>query len=97
MVSTVIGNGTFGSSTGPALQSMSNGPQGGMRVDPNGSGDIYYADFNRIYVLRAATGNVSLLAGRTNHGYADGPAATASFGYRIQGLAVASNGAREPL
>ena len=65
-ITTICGSaGAPGASVGPALNgALTNGPTGGVVVDPNGSGDIYYADKNQIFVLRAGQvsgGGVCLL------------------------------------
>ena len=80
------------SATGPALQATNNGPNGGVIIDPGGSGNIYYSNYNRIYLLNASSNQVSVLVGAADHGCADGPASSATFSYLIGGIAVAPNG-----
>jgi hypothetical protein len=97
MVSTVSGvsgtavNASY-SAVGPSLQAYNGGPKGGILIDPRGSGDIYFSDYNRIYLLNATARMVSVFIGSALHGNVNGPAASATFGYIIGGITMASNG-----
>ncbi len=75
-VSTLAGNGTYGFADGPGASAMFFSPSG---VAVDASGNAYVAEpSNRIRKIDTA-GNVSTLAGNGTLGFADGPAASATF------------------
>ncbi len=81
-MSTIAGGGTRVFTTGsiPATQAALAGPTG---IVIDGSGNVYFADAlqSRIYVVSAATSNLSIVAGNGNYGFSGdgGPATLAQF------------------
>ncbi|HTI58539.1 putative Ig domain-containing protein [Mucilaginibacter sp.] len=89
LVSTYAGNGTAGSTNGPALQASFNNPTG-LAIDA--SGNLYVVDQkNNMIRLVSASGIVSTFAGNGLPGNANGPALQASFN-QPQGIAVDASG-----
>ncbi|MHB1045548.1 MAG: SMP-30/gluconolactonase/LRE family protein [Thermoanaerobaculia bacterium] len=88
-VSTLAGNGTSGFADGPGASAMFSSPEG---VAVDASGNVYVADVvnNRIRKIDTA-GDVTTLGGMQAAGIADGPGASAMFGYP-RGVAVDASG-----
>lgn len=77
LVSTIAGNGTQGSSDGPALSSSFNAPWG---VCVMNNGDILIGDANNFTVRKLSQGTVSVYAGQSgNPGMVNGPALQSTF------------------
>ncbi|HEX4957270.1 MAG TPA: IPT/TIG domain-containing protein [Lacibacter sp.] len=89
-VSTIAGNGTFGSDDGPALQASFKQTYG-IAVD-NSSNDIYIVDIvgNKIRKL-SSSGIVTSFAGTGTWGFLDGNASSAMFN-QPNGIAVKGSG-----
>jgi sugar lactone lactonase YvrE len=77
-VSTFAGSGTAGTDEGPNLTATFNHPAG-IALDAQGS--LYVTDSYNFRVRKVTAGAVSTLAGSAPGGYANGPGATAKFGY----------------
>lgn len=89
LVSTVAGSGARGSADGAALTASFNFPQG-IAVDK--AGNIYVADTGNDLIRKITPdGTVSTLAGKPEHGYANGAGNEATFNIP-QGMAVESKG-----
>ncbi|MEO7555402.1 MAG: FG-GAP-like repeat-containing protein, partial [Acidimicrobiales bacterium] len=94
IISTIAGNGTFGSSGdgGPATSATVRCIPGGLAVD--GGGNVYIADYSaRVRKVSAATGIISTIAGNGSPGYSGdgGPATDAQLSVG-GGLAVSESG-----
>lgn len=77
MVSTLAGNGSQGSSNGPAISASFNAPWG---VCADLQGNVYVGDANNFTVRKISGGNVSVYAGQNGlAGMMNGPALQASF------------------
>jgi sugar lactone lactonase YvrE len=96
VISTVAGNGTYGypdtGAGGPAT-SAEIGHSQALTLDSNGN--IYFSDYdnNVVWMVSAATGTISIVAGNGTQGYSgdNGPATSAQL-ESIYGLAVDSAG-----
>jgi DNA-binding beta-propeller fold protein YncE len=90
-VSTIAGTGIPGHVDGPAASAQLHTP---VEVTIGPDGKIYVSEHgqsHRIRVIDPTSGEGSTLAGSGNKGFADGPAAVASFS-KPSGLAVLPNG-----
>jgi sugar lactone lactonase YvrE len=88
MVSTLAGSGTQGLVNGPATSAQFDSP-GGIAVDSTGK--VYVADTFNHCIRVISGGQVTILAGTGNSGFADGPAASAQFHFP-QGVEVDASG-----
>lgn len=78
-VSTLAGDGTFGFANGPGNTAQFSEP-GALAVDERGA--VYVADTQNYRIRKIEPdGQVSTFAGSGTQGFADGPAATAQFGF----------------
>jgi sugar lactone lactonase YvrE len=88
-VSTVAGNGTTGSTDGPALSATFNGPYG---LDFDLAGNLYIADYMNHKIRKLWTnGTVTTFAGSGVGGFADGKGVSAMLNNSLD-IAVSSNG-----
>lgn len=76
IVSVFAGNGTYGSSPGPALLASFKSPSG---VAVDAAGNVYVSDFGNLQIRKISGGSVTVLAGSGASGFANGPGNTASF------------------
>jgi sugar lactone lactonase YvrE len=87
-VTTLVGDGTSGRIDATGTAARINFPQG-MAIDA--AGNLYITDNSTFVRKITPAGVVTTIAGSTTAGYADGPVATAQFGYLV-GIAVDKDG-----
>lgn len=88
-VTTVAGNGSCGSTDGPAASASFCG-LGAITVAPNG--DLYICDSNNFRIRKISGGQVTTVAGSNKSGYADGTGTAALFTGSIVGITIDSKG-----
>lgn len=77
MVTTFAGNGSQGSTNGPALSASFNAPWG---VCADAQGNVYVGDANNFTIRKISAGNVTVYAGQNGiAGMVNGPALQSSF------------------
>jgi sugar lactone lactonase YvrE len=90
VVTTVAGTGSSGFVNGPAATAQFAYPTG-IAVD--GADNLYVSESNNACIRKITPdGTVSTFAGTGVSGYADGPGATAQFGFGIRYMAFGPNG-----